>query len=101
MNNELWSINTATIQSCEWEDSPSQATSSLFVGHYRVAYSYGVAGNSYSGEFYSSREWEKGMDLTMLYNPQKPGESIVCDGEESQTGAALEWLLGFIDIPYW
>jgi hypothetical protein len=38
------------------------------------------------------------MDVTILYNPQKPSESAVCDDEASQAGAALEWILGFIDI---
>lgn len=99
MTNELWSISTATVQSCEWVDFPSQAPSSLFVGHYRVAFSYVVAGNSYISQFYSSGEWEKGMEVPILYNPQRPGESAVCDDEASQAGAALEWILGFIDIP--
>jgi hypothetical protein len=101
MTNGLWSISTATILSCEWENSPSQAPSSLFVGHYSVAFSYVVDGNPYTGQFYSSRDWEKGVDLPVLYNPQKPSENIVCDDDESQTGAALEWILGFVDLPYW
>ena len=101
MTTELWPITTGTIQSCEWEDPPSQAPSSLFVGHCKVSFSYVVAGATYSGEFYSSREWEKGMDLPMLYNPRTPGESAACDDDESQAGAALECILGFIDVPYW
>jgi len=96
MTYEDWSMISATVQSCEWENPPSQAPSSLFVGHFTVALSYAVDGIHYSGKFYSSHEWEKWTDLMILYNPQNPTESVACDDDESQSGAALEWTLGLL-----
>jgi hypothetical protein len=95
MTYEHWSAITATIDSCHWENPPSQAPSTLFVGHFIVVFSYVVDGNPYCGEFYSSHAWEKGMDLMILYNPQNLGESIACD--ESQSEAALEWIFGLLE----
>jgi len=79
-----WAETTATIKSCDWENPPSQTPSSLFIGHFTVAFSYAVDGNRYSGKFYSSREWEKGAEVPVLYNPESPVESCVCDEDESQ-----------------
>ena len=102
MTYENWPVITATINSCDWENPPSLAPSTLFVGHYYVVFSYVVDGNHYSGEFHSSRAWGKGTDLIILYNPQNPGESIVCDDDESQSEAALRWIFGlleWLDLP--
>lgn len=97
MTYEHWCVITATIHSCDWENPPSQAPSTLFVGHFIVAFSYVVDGNNYGGEFYSSHAWEKGTDLAILYNPQNPGESSACDDDESQSEAALEWIFGVLE----
>ena len=96
MRYEHWSVMQAMIQSCDWEDPPSQASSALFVGYFIVVYSYIVDGRHYRGEFYCSHEWVKEADLMILYNPQNPGESIACDDDDSESGAALEWILEFL-----
>jgi len=97
---EGWTLATATIKSCAWENPPSQSPSSLFVGHFTVAFSFVVDRNRYSGKFYSSREWEKETEVPILYNPQNPVESCVCDEEESSIipvfECALELLGGLI-----
>jgi hypothetical protein len=91
-------VTNATIHSCRWEDPPSRAVSSLFVGHFVVAYSYVVDGIKRGGEFYSSHAWEEGTDVPILYNPQNPEKSRVYDDEddESRAGrlaeAAMEWI---------
>jgi hypothetical protein len=97
MTCEHWPVITATIRSCDWENPPSQTPSTLFVGHFIVVFSYVVDGNSCVGKFYSSREWVQGTDLLILYNPQNPAESSVCDDDESQSGAALKWILGLLE----
>src|SRR5215472_3218543 len=63
MTYENWSVTTATIQSCEWEDAPPQTQSSLFVGYFIVRFSYAADEKQYSGKFYSARGWEKGAVL--------------------------------------
>lgn len=83
MGYENWNVGTATIKGCEWEPPPSQTPSSLFVGHFTVAFSYAVDDNRFGGKFYSSHEWEKEADIPILYNPQNPVESCVCDDNES------------------
>jgi hypothetical protein len=90
-------VITATIQSCDWKNPPSQAPSTLFVGYFTVIFSYVVGGNNYSGKCYSSREWAKGTDLMILYNPQNPAESSVCDDDESQSETALRWIFGLLE----
>jgi hypothetical protein len=102
MTYEHWSVITATIQSCDWQNPPSQAPSTLFVGHFIVVFSYVIGGNNYSGKFYSSHDWVKGTDLMILYNPQNPVESSICDDDESQSEAAIRWIFGlleWIDVP--
>ena len=97
MTYENWSATTATIQSCEWEDAPPQTQSSLFVGYFIVRFSYAADEKEYSGKFYSSRGWEKGAVLGMLYNPQNPEENCVCDEDESL--GIFGWLEGIpLDI---
>jgi hypothetical protein len=98
MNYEHWSVTAAMIDGCEWENPPSQAATTLLVGHFTVAYSYVVDGNCYSGEFHSPRAWEKGTELTILYNPEVSGESLVCDGDESESSAAVEWVFGLLEM---
>lgn len=86
----------ATIRSCRWDDSASRAPSSLFVGHFVVAFSYVVEEIRHSGEFCSFHEWEEGTDLPILYNPQCPKDYDVCDeADESQA------LLAAIDLICW
>jgi len=89
-------IATATIQNCRWEDPPSLGPSSLFVGHFIVAFSYVVDGVHHSGEFYSSRAWKDGAELLICYNPHDPEEHSDPDDHESQTGATLECILEWI-----
>lgn len=85
MSYENWRVGTATIKGCEWEPPPpSQTPSCLFVGHFTVVFSYAVDGHRYGGKFYSAHEWEREAEVPILYNPQKPVESCVCDDDESQ-----------------
>ena len=98
MTHENWSVITATIDSCHWEDPSSQAPGTLFVGHFVVVYSYAVDGKLYTGKFYSSHEWENGTDLTALYDPQDPAECTACDDDQSQSEAAVEWICGFLEL---
>lgn len=93
MTYENWLVNTATVQSCDWEDAPPRTQSSLFAGRFIVGFSYALDDNNYSGKFYSSHAWEKGKVLGMLYNPQNPEESCVCDEDES-----LGWIFGVIEM---
>ena len=93
MSYEHWIVSTATINSCEWEDPPSQTPSNLFVGHFKTIFSYVVNGNRYFGKFHSSHEWNKDTEVGLLYNPQNPIESCVCDEDESQIVPALECVL--------
>jgi len=98
---EHWLATTATIRSCDWEGPPSQTPSSLFVGHFTVAFSYAVDGNHYRGKFHSSHAWEKETEVEILYNPKDPIESSVCDEDESQivptlVECALEFLGGLL-----
>ena len=93
MTYEHWIVTAAAINSCDWEDPPSQTSSSLFVGHFTVVFSYGVDGSHYSGKFYSSHEWEIETEVPILYNPQNPLESCVCDEDESQIVQALDCVL--------
>ena len=74
-----------------------RAPSSLFTGYFVVAFSYIVDGNQYDGKFYSSHEWGEGTELPILCNPQNPQESSACDDDESQPGAALDWVLAFLE----
>jgi hypothetical protein len=90
---ENWLVNTAAVQSCYWADAPSGTKSSLFVGLFIVGFSYAVDDRHYSGKFYSSRAWEKGTVLGMLYNPQNHAECCVCDEDESQMSPAAECAL--------
>ena len=93
MTYEHWLDSTATIKSCDWDDSPAQSPSSLFTGHFTVAFSYTVGGIRYSGKFYSAYEWEKEKEVTILYNPQNPVESCVCDEDESPITQAVQCVL--------
>jgi hypothetical protein len=97
MTYEDWLVTAATINSCDWEDPPSQTPASLFVGHFTVAFSYAVGGNRYCGKFHSSRAWGKETEVGLLYNPQNPVESCVCDEDESQIVTALECVLVLVD----
>jgi hypothetical protein len=83
MTYENWVVNTATVQSCDSRDA-ARTQSSLFVGHFVVGFSYAIGDTHYSGKCYSSREWEIGTILGMLYNPQNPEESCVCDEGEGE-----------------
>jgi hypothetical protein len=93
MTNEHWLVTTATINSCAWEDPPSQTPSSLFVGHFTVSLSYAIDGNRYCSKFHSSHAWEKEAEVEILYNPKNPMESSVCDEGESQIVPVLECAL--------
>jgi hypothetical protein len=62
-------------------------------GPLAVVFSYGVDGSHYSGKFYSSHEWEIETEVPILYNPQNPLESCVCDEDESQIVQALDCVL--------
>ena len=90
MSYEYWLVTTATIDSCEWKDPPSETPSSLFVGCFTVVFSYAVDGNHYRGIFHSSHAWEIETEVGILYNPQNPIESCVCDEAESQIIPVLE-----------
>src|SRR5258708_1048288 len=74
MSYEYWLVTTATIDSCEWKDPPSETPSSLFVGCFTVVFSYAVDGNHYRGIFHSSHAWEIETEVGILYNPQNPVE---------------------------
>lgn len=107
MNQEAWRGATAAIYSCGWEDTPWRVFSfrslgGLFSGRYVVVYSYTVDGNHYSGEFYSSTEWEQGANLPILYNPENPEESGVDDGESPIAAAAgLLFALLLVGLGLW
>ncbi len=98
MSYDNWLGVTATITSCDWEDSPSQSSRSLFAGYFTISFSYAVDGNHYIGKFHSAYEWENDKEVPILYNPQNPIESCVCDEDESRTipvlECALELLIG-------
>jgi len=95
---EDWVVGTATINGCDWEPPPPSLTpSSLFVGHFTVVFSYVVDGKQYSGKFCSAYEWEKEKEIQILYNPQDPVESGVCDEDESKIIPALECVLVLLD----
>jgi len=96
MTYEGWTSTAATIKSCTWEDPPSQAPSSLFVGHYTSTFSYAVDGNHYCGKFYSSHEWGRGAEVPILYNPQNPVENCICDEDESNFTPALAFAVELI-----
>lgn len=83
----------ATIKSCDWEDPPSQGPSTLFAGHFTVAFSYVVNSNRYGGKFYSAYEWEKEREVMVLYNPQNPAESCVCNEDGSPIASAVLCIL--------
>lgn len=89
MTYEDWLISTATISTCDWEDPPSRTSGSLFVGYFTVGISYSVEGKRYSGKFHSSRAWKKDTEVGILYDPQNPMESLVCDEDDSQLAAVL------------
>jgi hypothetical protein len=99
---EDWTLTTGTIKSCVWENPPSRTPSSLFVGHFTIAFSYTADASRYSGKFYSSREWGIETEVPILYNPRDPMESCVCDGDEDESAfkpvldCALELLGGLI-----
>jgi hypothetical protein len=94
---EDWLATTATIDGCEWNDPSSDKPSSLFVGYFTVVCSYAVDGKNYCGKFHSSHAWGKETEVGMLYNPQNPAESCVCDDEdESQIIPVLEWVLALV-----
>lgn len=90
---EHWFVSSATISSCDWEGPPSQTQGSLFVGHFTVGFFYAAEGNRYWGKFHSPHAWEKETEVGILYNPEDPMESRVCDGDESRTVAVLECVL--------
>jgi hypothetical protein len=98
MTYEHWSLMTTMIDGCHWQNPSSRTPSTLFVGHFILAYSYVVDGKRYSGEFHSPRAWEKGTDLMVLYNPENPRESIVCDGDESESSTAINWVFGLLEM---
>jgi hypothetical protein len=97
MSYEHWNVTTATISTCDWEDSPSQTPSSLFVGYYTVVFTYTVDGSHYWGKFHSSHAWEKETEVGVLYNPMNPIESSVCDEVESQIVPVLECVLVLLE----
>ena len=96
MTYEHWLVTTATINICEWKDPPSETPSSLFVGYFTVVFSYVVDGTNYRGTFHSSHMWEKETEVGMLYNPQDPVESCVCDEDESQIIPVLECVFALL-----
>ena len=93
---EHWLVTTATIDSCEWNDPPSDNPSSLFVGYFTVVFSYAVDGKKYCGKFHSSHPWGKETEVGMLYNPQDPVESCVSDEDESQILPVLECVFALL-----
>lgn len=93
MASELWNLTTATIKDCVREKAPSRTQSSLFVDYFTVAFSYAVDGGRYGGKFYSSHEWEKEAEVSLLYNPQNPLETFVCDEDGSQIAPVLSCAL--------
>ena len=95
MSYEGWVVSTATIQGCDWEDASKQGPNTLFCGYFTVGYSYVVDGCPCFGKFHSSRSWETGTILGMLYNPEMPEESCICDTEPSGHVTAL---LEMIDL---
>jgi hypothetical protein len=101
MTYENWHVLTATIDSCDWEAPLSHTPSPLFVGHFIVAFSYAVDGNRYSGEFRSLHEWEKGTDITILYNPQNPGECVAMTGEEKSERRRTLIIAAIIIVAVW
>jgi hypothetical protein len=95
MSYEGWLVTTATINGCEWEEPAAQSPSSLFVGHFTVGFSYAVDNKLYSGTFHSSHGWGKETEVPILYDPQNPMESCVCDDDESRVVPVLLEVLGF------
>jgi hypothetical protein len=97
MTYDDWLVSTATINSCDWEDPPSQTPGSLFVGYFTVVFSYAADGNHYCGKLHSSHAWGKETEVGILYNLKNPIESCVCDEDQSQTVAVLECVLALLD----
>lgn len=52
------------------------------MGHFKVAFSYAVDGNSFCGSFDSPHMWAKETEVGLLCNPENPMESCVCDDDE-------------------
>ena len=67
-------------------------------------FSYAVDGSRFVGKFHSSHEWEKEAEVSLLYNPQNPLESCVCDEDGSHIppvlACALELFGELISIPF-
>jgi len=87
MTCETWAESTATVRSCNWHNPESRSAGILFAGYFAVDCCYDVDGKTLNGRFYSSREWEKDAEVPIMYNPQNPRESCVCDEGESKTVA--------------
>jgi hypothetical protein len=66
------------------------------VGYFTVVFSYAVDGNNYCGKFHSSHTRVRETEVGMLYNPQDPMESCVCDEDESQIIPVLECVFGLL-----
>ena len=66
------------------------------MGYFTVAFSYAVDGKKYCGKFHSSHPWGKETEMGMLYNPQDPVESCVCDEDESQIIPVLECVFALL-----
>ncbi|KAA6459782.1 hypothetical protein DYQ86_16875 [Acidobacteria bacterium AB60] len=96
---ENWAVTTATINGCVWEDPPPRCLpGSLFVGYFRVAFTYAINGKNYCGSFDSPHMWARDTEVGLLCNPEDPLDCCICDDDEPLIIRILGGVLESLDL---
>ena len=94
MTYEHWLDSTATIKNCDWEDSPSDRFQAAYLrATLQLLFPMPLMAIATVANSIPAYEWEKEKEVTILYNPQNPAESCVCDEDESPIAPAVQCIL--------
>jgi len=75
---------TATVYSCEPVEGDEEDEDDFGVTGFRVIFSYSVAGDYFSGEFFSPQRMAKNQTFTLSYDSDHPerNEYILAEAED-------------------
>jgi len=75
---------TATVYSCERIGADGEDEDDFGVTGFRVIFSYSVAGETFSGEFFSPHRMAKNQTFTLSYDPDHPerNEHTLAEAED-------------------
>jgi hypothetical protein len=86
----------ATVYSCEPLGADEEDEDDFGVTGFRVIFSYSVAGDRFSGEFFSPRRMTKNQTFTLTYDPDHPERNEHTEAEDEDTRLIFRITIGVI-----